>query len=112
MASATGLAKCEGMLEGEPIIKGTRTPARAVVEKWQFGLSPQKNIIHLLHLALALIFEVLSNRKAKINTYDEVSPDIPLIVAVEDKQVRAPPIFNAENTGLQFNQMLLAKNLL
>jgi uncharacterized protein (DUF433 family) len=113
MASAIDLAT--GEFEGEPIIKGIRTTMRAVVKNWQSGLSPQKNIICLLRLTLAQAFEVLSYYSGhweEINVYAEASLDISLADAVEDKKERAPPIFSAENSGLQFNQMLLAKNLL
>jgi len=48
------------ILEGEPIIKGTRTPVRAVVENWRLGLSPEEIVIHLPHLTLAQVFDALS----------------------------------------------------
>jgi uncharacterized protein (DUF433 family) len=28
------------ILHGEPIIKGTRTPVRAIVETWRMGIAP------------------------------------------------------------------------
>lgn len=48
------------ILYGEPIIKGTRTPVRAVVENWRLGLSPEEIVIHLPHLTLAQVFDGLS----------------------------------------------------
>lgn len=48
------------ILGGEPIIKGTRTPVRSVVENWRLGLSPEEIVVHLPHLTLAQIFDVLS----------------------------------------------------
>jgi len=48
------------ILGGEPIIKGTRTPVRAIVENWRLGLSPEEIVIHLPHLTLAQVFDALS----------------------------------------------------
>ncbi|MBI1820008.1 MAG: DUF433 domain-containing protein [Nitrospirae bacterium] len=45
---------------GEPIIKGTRTSVRAIVENWKLGLSPEEIVIHLPHLSLAQVFDALS----------------------------------------------------
>jgi uncharacterized protein (DUF433 family) len=33
------------ILQGEPIIKGTRTPIRAIVETWRMGLRPRKFLL-------------------------------------------------------------------
>ncbi len=68
------IVKDADILGGEPIIKGTRTPVRAVVENWRFGLSPEEIIIHLPHLTLAQVFEALSyysDHQEEINTYIE-----------------------------------------
>ena len=48
------------ILGGEPIIVGTRTPVRAVVEMWRQGLPPEAIPSHLPHLTLAQIFDALS----------------------------------------------------
>jgi uncharacterized protein (DUF433 family) len=48
------------ILGGEPIIKGTRTPVRAVVEWWKFGASPEEIMENLPHLTLSQIFDALS----------------------------------------------------
>lgn len=48
------------ILYGEPIVKGTRTPVRAVVENWRLGLSPEEIVVHLPHLTLAQVFDALS----------------------------------------------------
>ena len=48
------------ILEGEPIIKGTRTPVRAIVEWWKFGASPEEIMENLPHLTLSQIFDALS----------------------------------------------------
>lgn len=55
------------ILGGSPVIRGTRTPVRAVAQLWKFGLPPEEIVDHLPHLNLAQIFDVLSyyqdNRK-------------------------------------------------
>ena len=48
------------ILNGEPIVKGTRTPVRAIVEVWRQGVAPEEIIEHLPHLTLAQIFDALS----------------------------------------------------
>jgi uncharacterized protein (DUF433 family) len=48
------------ILSGEPIIKGTRTPVRAIVEMWRQGLAPEAIPNRLPHLTLAQIFDALS----------------------------------------------------
>jgi uncharacterized protein (DUF433 family) len=47
------------ILRGEPVIKGTRTPVRAIVEHWKFGDSPEEIARKLPHLRLAQIFAAL-----------------------------------------------------
>lgn len=48
------------ILDGEPILRGTRTPVRAVVELWKFGLAPEEIVSHHPHLSLAQVFDALS----------------------------------------------------
>lgn len=48
------------ILSGEPIIKGTRTPVRAIVETWRMGIAPEEIPTHLPHLRLAQVFDALS----------------------------------------------------
>ena len=48
------------ILGGEPIIEGTRTPVRAVVEMWRLGISPEEIAQQLPHLTLAQVFDALS----------------------------------------------------
>jgi uncharacterized protein (DUF433 family) len=48
------------ILSGEPIIKGTRTPVRAVVELWRQGVAPEEIPNRLPHSTLAQIFDALS----------------------------------------------------
>jgi uncharacterized protein (DUF433 family) len=48
------------VLSGEPIIQGTRTPVRAIVELWRQGLAPETIPSRLPHLSLAQVFDALS----------------------------------------------------
>tara|TARA_B100000315_G_C14407092_1_gene509243 strand:- start:341 stop:649 length:309 start_codon:yes stop_codon:yes gene_type:complete len=62
------------ILGGEPIVKGTRTPVRAIVENWRLGLSPEEIVIHLPHLTLAQVFDALSyysDNQKEIDVYIE-----------------------------------------
>ncbi len=62
------------ILGGEPVIRGTRTPVRAIVENWRLGLSPEEIVIHMPHLKLAQVFEALSyysDHQKEINRYIE-----------------------------------------
>jgi uncharacterized protein (DUF433 family) len=54
------IVRDEGILGGAPIIKGTRTPVRAIVELWRLGVSPEEIPTHLPHLNLAQVFDALS----------------------------------------------------
>lgn len=66
------IVKDEDILGGEPIIQGTRTPVRAIVENWRLGLFPEEIVIHLPYLTLAQVFEALSyysDNKEEINEY-------------------------------------------
>jgi uncharacterized protein (DUF433 family) len=68
------IVKDDKILGGEPIIKGTRTSVRAIVENWRLGLSPEEIVIHMPHLTLAQVFEALSyysDHQAEINDYIE-----------------------------------------
>jgi uncharacterized protein (DUF433 family) len=48
------------ILGGEPIILGTRTPVRAVVETWRLGVAAEEIPRALPHLTLAQVFDALS----------------------------------------------------
>lgn len=64
----------ERILSGEPIIKGTRTPVRAIVETWRMGVAPEEITRHLPHLTLAQVFDALSyysDHQDEINQYIE-----------------------------------------
>ena len=60
------------ILSGEPIIKGTRTPVRAVVEVWRLGVLAEEIPSRLPHLTSAQVFDALSyysDHQAEINAY-------------------------------------------
>jgi uncharacterized protein (DUF433 family) len=62
------------ILGGEPIVEGTRTPVRAIVELWRMGLPPEEIPDRLPHLALAQVFDALSyysDHQDEINGYIE-----------------------------------------
>lgn len=64
----------EQILSGEPIIKGTRTPVRAIVELWRQGVTPEEIPNHLPHLTLAQVFDALSyysDHQEEINAHIE-----------------------------------------
>ena len=64
----------EKISSGEPIIKGTRTPVRAIVEMWRMGNSPEEIVQGLPHLTLAQVFDALSfysDNQEEINSYIE-----------------------------------------
>jgi uncharacterized protein (DUF433 family) len=48
------------ILSGEPIIRDTRTPVRAIVELWRQGVAPETIPSRLPHLTLAQVFDALS----------------------------------------------------
>ncbi|MGI8787223.1 MAG: DUF433 domain-containing protein [Pyrinomonadaceae bacterium] len=59
---------------GEPIIKGTRTAVRVIVETWRRGIPPEEISVGLPHLTLAEVFEALSyysDNQDEINEYIE-----------------------------------------
>src|SRR5438874_4599106 len=64
----------ESILSGEPIVKGTRTPVRAIVETWRLGVAPEEIPHHLPHLTLAQVFDALSyysDHQSEINFHIE-----------------------------------------
>jgi uncharacterized protein (DUF433 family) len=48
------------ILGGEPIIRGTRTPVRAIVETWRLGVPAEAIPQGMPHLTLAQVFDALS----------------------------------------------------
>jgi uncharacterized protein (DUF433 family) len=68
------IVRDERILSGEPIIKGTRTPVRAIVETWRMGVAPEEIPKELPHLTLAQVFSALtyySDHQDEINDYIE-----------------------------------------
>jgi len=64
------------ILSGEPIIKGTRTPVRAIVENWRLGYLPEELPQHLPHITLAQVFDALSyfaDHREQIMKYIELN---------------------------------------
>jgi len=62
------------ILGGEPIIKGTRTPVRAIVELWRASVAPEQIPASLPHLTLAQVFDALSyysDHQDQIDTHIE-----------------------------------------
>lgn len=77
------------ILGGEPIIIGTRTSVRAIVNLWRLGIAPKEILHHLAHLTLAQVFDALSfylDHQAEINEYFEKNqvPDDLIHPSVED----------------------------
>ena len=68
------IVKNDRILSGEPIIKGTRTPVRAIAEMWRMGVLPEEIPVRLPHLTLAQVFDALSyysDHQEEINSYIE-----------------------------------------
>ena len=66
------IVRDDEILSGEPIIKGTRTPVRAIVETWRMGVAPEEIPRGMPHLTLAQVFAALmyySDRQDEINEY-------------------------------------------
>jgi uncharacterized protein (DUF433 family) len=62
------------ILRGEPIIRGTRTPVRAIVETWRLGIAPEEIPKGMPHLTLGQVFGALtyySDNRDEINRYIE-----------------------------------------
>lgn len=63
----------DNILSGEPIIRGSRTPVRAIVEMWRMGTDPEEIPRHLPHLSLAQVFDALSY-------YSDHQPEIDIYI--------------------------------
>lgn len=64
------------LLQGEPVIQGTKTTVRAIVELWRLGIQPEEILSHLPHLQLAQVFDALSyysDHQEEINRYIELN---------------------------------------
>ncbi|MEH2254379.1 DUF433 domain-containing protein [Nostoc sp.] len=68
------IVRDDAILGGEPIIRGTRTPVRAIVETWRMGVAPQEIPQGLPHITLVQVFDALSyylDHQNEINSYIE-----------------------------------------
>jgi uncharacterized protein (DUF433 family) len=68
------IVRDDEILSGEPIIRGTRTPVRAIVETWRMGVPPEEIPRGMPHLDLAQVFDALSyysDHQSEINGYIE-----------------------------------------
>jgi uncharacterized protein (DUF433 family) len=64
------------VLGGEPVVKNTRTPVRAIVERWKFGESAEEVVRSLPHLRLAQVFDALGyydDHREEIEKYIELN---------------------------------------
>lgn len=64
------------ILQGEPVIRDTRTPVRSIVERWKFGETPEEIARNLPHLRLAHIFDALGyydDHRREIESYIELN---------------------------------------
>ncbi|MBA7681386.1 hypothetical protein ES703_89724 [subsurface metagenome] len=50
----------ESICNNSPIIVGTRTPVRSIVNYYKDGLSPEEIIVKLSHLKLSEVYDALS----------------------------------------------------
>lgn len=80
----------DDILGGEPIISGTRTPVRAIVEIWHQGVAAEEIPHRLPHLTPAQVFDALSyysDHQIEIHRYLEQNriPDDRLDPAVKDR---------------------------
>jgi len=79
MAQATAhryIVTDDQILGGEPIVIGTRTPVRAIVELWRQGLAPETIPSRLPHLTVAQVFDALSYYSDHQETYTSGSNTI------------------------------------
>ncbi len=82
------------LLDGEPIIRGTKTPVRAIVEMWRMGISPEEIPVHLPHLTLAQVFDALryyAEHPDQIAHYIEINrvPDHLIHPAIQRRKTAA-----------------------
>lgn len=74
LTSCRYIVRDDQILRGEPIVAGTRTPVRAVVELWRLGTPPEQVVNSFPHLTLAQVFDALSyysDHQSEINSYIE-----------------------------------------
>ena len=64
------------VLNGEPIIEGSRTSVRAIVETWRMGIAPEEIPLGMPHLTVSQVFSALayySEFTEEINHYIELN---------------------------------------
>lgn len=74
MTTATGhssIVCTEEILDGVPIVTGSRTPVNAIAELWKFGIAPEEITGRLPHLTLAQVFDALSCSQEHREAIDE-----------------------------------------
>jgi uncharacterized protein (DUF433 family) len=62
----------DAIMGGEPVIRGTKTPVRAIVELWRMGILPEEIPLHLPYITLAQVFDALryyAEHQEQINDY-------------------------------------------
>ncbi len=94
------ITRHEEVLSGEPIIDGTRTPVRAIVEEWRQGTPPEEIPEGMPHLSLAQVFAALayySDHQDEINALIERNriPDAQLGSSVSGDELSQ----HSQNTG-------------
>lgn len=70
------IASVPDVLGGEPVIMNTRTPVRAIVERWKFGEGAEEIVRSLPHLRLAQVFDALGyydDHREEIEKYIELN---------------------------------------
>ena len=93
-SDASHIISDQKLLGGEPVIRGTRTPVRAIVELWRMGTTPEEIPEHLPHISLSRVFDALSyytENRAEINHYIEINhiPEHLIDPAVQHREVMA-----------------------
>lgn len=66
------ITRDQNILRGEPIVVGSSTPVRTIVEMWRSGMPAEEIIEALPHLTLAQVFDALSfyqDNMAEVNRY-------------------------------------------
>lgn len=84
----------ESLLGGEPVIRGTKTPVRAIVELWRLGVTPDEIPVHLPHVTLAQVFDALryyAENQQQINSYIRANqvPDALVHLALQPRKLAA-----------------------
>jgi uncharacterized protein (DUF433 family) len=59
LSSETPIVRDPAIRGGEPVLRGTATPVRALAELWNQGLAAEEIPLHLPHLKLEQVFAAL-----------------------------------------------------